>query len=186
VSRGGVKLAAALDQFGFDPGGRVCLDAGASTGGFTDVLLARGARRVYAVDVGHGQLHARIATRPEVTAYEGTDIRHLPPLPEPPDFAVVDVSFIPLSLVLPAITKLVRAPADLIVLIKPQFEVGPGHAKKGVVRDLALQKAACESVTGCVAALSWTVAGILVSPIKGGDGNQEYLLGARLDCALNK
>src|SRR5215475_4876072 len=122
VSRGGVKLAAALDHFGFDPAGRVCLDVGASTGGFTEVLLARGARRVYAVDVGHGQLHARLRGRPEVLVFEHTDIRTLPPerLPAPPDLVVIDVSFISLKLALPPALALVRRRAQLVALIKPQ------------------------------------------------------------------
>ena len=183
VSRGGVKLAAALDHFGFDPTGRVCIDVGASTGGFTDVLVARGARRVYAVDVGHGQLHRKIAVRSEVTAFEGTDIRNLPAmrLTEPPDFAVVDVSFISLKLVLPAVTPLLRRPAHLIALIKPQFEAGRGRVKKGVVRDETARTTACDDIARAAAALGWGVGSVIASPITGGDGNQEYLLGARFD-----
>src|SRR5262249_7101984 len=126
VSRGGVKLAAALDHFGFDPAGRICLDVGASTGGFTDVLLARGARRVYAVDVGREQLDPHLKIRPEVMSFEQTDIRELDArrLPEPPDLLVVDVSFISLKLALPAALALARAPAQAVALIKPQFEAG--------------------------------------------------------------
>src|SRR5205085_4010022 len=139
VSRGGMKLAAALDHLRIDPRGRVCLDVGASTGGFTDVLLARGARLVYAVDVGRDQLDARLRERPEVVVFEQTDIRALDAarLPEPPDLIVIDVSFISLELVLPPALRLVRAPADLVALIKPQFEVGPSDVKKGIVRDAA-------------------------------------------------
>jgi 23S rRNA (cytidine1920-2'-O)/16S rRNA (cytidine1409-2'-O)-methyltransferase len=180
VSRGGLKLVAALDHFAFDPAGRASLDVGASTGGFTEVLLARGARCVYAVDVGHGQLHPRLRERPEVVSLEETDIRTLDParLTEPPDFAVVDVSFISLKLILPALRSLLRRPAQLIALIKPQFEAGRTHLKKGVVRDATVQAAVCEDVAACAAALGWTVAGIIPSPITGGEGNREFLMGA--------
>lgn len=180
VSRGGVKLAAALDRFGFDPAGQVCLDVGASTGGFTQVLLARGARRVYAVDVGRGQLHASLREVPGVVVLEQTDIRNLDPgrLPDAPDFLVVDVSFISLKLVLPPAIALLRTPAHLIALIKPQFEAGRRHLKKGIVRDPEVHAAVCEDLVGFVAALGWTVAGVIPSPITGGDGNREFLLGA--------
>jgi 23S rRNA (cytidine1920-2'-O)/16S rRNA (cytidine1409-2'-O)-methyltransferase len=180
VSRGGVKLAAALDRFGFDPGGRVCLDVGASTGGFTEVLLARGARRVHAVDVGHGQLHPSLATRPEVVSLEGTDIRTLDAarLPEPPDLVVVDVSFISLRLVLPHALALARAPAQAVALIKPQFEAGRAHVKKGVVRDPGVHAHVCEDIADFIRSLGWIVVGVVASPILGGDGNQEYLVGA--------
>ena len=132
VSRGGVKLAAALDHFGFDPAGRIGLDVGASTGGFTDVLLERGAKRVYAVDVGHGQLHARLRARSDVALFENTDIRGLAAslLPEPPGLVVADVSFISLKLVLPAALALAHPPAQLVALIKPQFEAGRGRTRK--------------------------------------------------------
>jgi 23S rRNA (cytidine1920-2'-O)/16S rRNA (cytidine1409-2'-O)-methyltransferase len=185
VSRGGVKLAAALDRFRFEPGGHVCLDVGASTGGFTDVLLTRGARRVYAVDVGHDQLHARLRARPEVTALEWTDIRRLAQrqLPEPPEAVVIDVSFIPLKLVLPPALALVREPALggqawLVALIKPQFEAGPRDVKKGIVRDPQVHDRVCVDVVRHVTELGWTVTGVLPSPIAGGDGNREFLLGA--------
>src|SRR5262249_51385222 len=133
VSRGGVKVAHALDRFGFDPRDRVCLDVGASTGGFTEVLVTRRARRVYAVDVGREQLHASLRARPEIVVFEDTDIRALDParLPEPPDLIAIDVSFISLKLVLPATLALARAPARLVALIKPQFEAGRTHLKKG-------------------------------------------------------
>jgi 23S rRNA (cytidine1920-2'-O)/16S rRNA (cytidine1409-2'-O)-methyltransferase len=181
VSRGGVKLAAALDHFGFDPRGRVCLDVGASTGGFTDVLLARGARRIYAVDVGRGQLHATLRRRPEVVSLEGTDIRSLTPtqLAEPPDAVTVDASFISLKLVLPAALTLTRKPAWLVALVKPQFEAGRRAVKKGVVRDPAIHAAVCDDIAAFVTALGWTVAGVLPSPIAGGDGNREFLLAAQ-------
>ncbi len=146
VSRGGVKLAAALDHFGFDPNGRVCLDVGASTGGFTQVLLERGARRVYAVDVGRGQLHESLRARREVVSLEQTDIRTLSPsqLDEPPDLITIDVSFISLKLVLPAALALAKTPAQLIALIKPQFEAGRSHIKKGIVREPAVHAAVCD------------------------------------------
>jgi 23S rRNA (cytidine1920-2'-O)/16S rRNA (cytidine1409-2'-O)-methyltransferase len=183
VSRGGVKLAAALDHFGFDPVGSTCLDVGASTGGFTDALLARGAARVYAVDVGHDQLHHRLHTRAEVVSLEGTDIRALAPgrLAPPPAFVVIDVSFISLKLVLPTALALARPPARLVALIKPQFEAGPAHVKKGIVRDASVHAAVTADVARTVAALSWTVLGTIPSPILGGDGNREFLLGAARD-----
>jgi 23S rRNA (cytidine1920-2'-O)/16S rRNA (cytidine1409-2'-O)-methyltransferase len=180
VSRGGVKLAAALDHFGFDPAGHVCLDVGASTGGFTQVLLARGARRVYAVDVGRGQFHASLRNEPRVMLLEETDVRSLDAsrLPGPPDFLVVDVSFISLKLVLPPAIALLRTPARLIALVKPQFEAGRRHLKKGIVRDPQVHAAVCEDMTAFVTGLGWHVAGVVPSPISGGDGNREFLLGA--------
>lgn len=181
VSRGGVKLSAALDYFHIDPVDRVCLDIGASTGGFTQVLLSRGARRVYAVDVGRGQLHASLRNRPDVLVFEATDIRKLDParLAEPPDLITVDVSFIPLRLVLPAGLALARHPADLVALIKPQFEAGPEHVKKGIVREPAVHDRVCADVATLVARLGWSVCGIIASPIAGRDGNREFLLAAR-------
>jgi 23S rRNA (cytidine1920-2'-O)/16S rRNA (cytidine1409-2'-O)-methyltransferase len=181
VSRGGVKLAAALDHFRFEPAGCVCLDVGASTGGFTDVLLARGARRVYAVDVGHGQLHESLRARSDVASFESADIRDLSAsfLPEPPDLIVVDVSFISLKLVLPAALALAFPPARLVALIKPQFEAGRGRTKKGIVRDPQIHAAVCDDITAVVASLGWTVAGIIPSPLLGGDGNREFFIGAQ-------
>ena len=180
VSRGGVKLAAALDHFGFDPRGRVCLDVGASTGGFTQVLLERGARLVYAVDVGRGQLHESLRRRREVVSLEETDIRTFSParLNTKPDLIVVDVSFISLKLVLPPALALAKLPAQLIALIKPQFEVGRAQVKKGIVRDPALHAAICDDISAFVASLGWRVTGVIPSPIAGGDGNAEFLLGA--------
>jgi 23S rRNA (cytidine1920-2'-O)/16S rRNA (cytidine1409-2'-O)-methyltransferase len=182
VSRGGVKLAAALDHFGFDPGGQVCLDVGASTGGFTQALLARGAERVYAVDVGRDQLHRKLRERDEVVVMESTDIRALPAgsLTPPPAFVVIDVSFVSLKLVLPPALALARPPARLIALIKPQFEAGRGHVKKGVVRDAGIQTAVGEEIAHAVAGFGWSVTGIMASPILGREGNREFLLGARL------
>jgi 23S rRNA (cytidine1920-2'-O)/16S rRNA (cytidine1409-2'-O)-methyltransferase len=183
VSRGALKLVAALDHFGFDPGGDICLDVGASTGGFTEVLLANGANKVYAVDVGRGQLHARLRDDPAVVSLEETDIRKLDPVRfvDVPEFATVDVSFISLKLVLPALDRLLRTPAHFIALIKPQFEAGRAHLKKGIVRDAAVHAAVCAEIAAFAASLGWKVAGIIPSPIEGGDGNREFLLGARRD-----
>ena len=181
VSRGGLKLVAALDHFGINPSGRICLDVGASTGGFTQVLLARGARRVYAIDVGRGQLHASLRGHPDVVAIEATDIRKLEParLETPPELVTVDVSFIPLKLVLPAAFALARTAAEAAVLIKPQYEAGPAHVKKGLVRDPAVYEQVCGEVTVLVASLGWTVLGVIPSPVAGGDGNHEFLMAAR-------
>jgi 23S rRNA (cytidine1920-2'-O)/16S rRNA (cytidine1409-2'-O)-methyltransferase len=183
VSRGGVKLAAALDAFGIDPAGCVCLDIGASTGGFTEVLLGRGAAHVYAVDVGHGQLHPKVAADARVTNLEGTDARALDAalIPQPADLLVSDVSFISLKLVLPAAVARLKPRATLAVLVKPQFEAGRDHVKKGIVRDEAVHRAVCESITAFVASLGFTILGLVPSPIAGGDGNREFLLGARRD-----
>ena len=181
VSRGGIKLAAALDLFHFDPKGRVCLDVGASTGGFTQVLLERGAARVYAVDVGRGQLHASLRGRPEIVSLEETDIRNVQPLDPAPDLIVIDVSFISLKQVLPAALKLTATPAQLVALIKPQFEAGRERVKKGIVRDPAVHAAVCDDIAAFVASLGWRVAGVIPSPIRGGDGNVEFLLGATRD-----
>jgi 23S rRNA (cytidine1920-2'-O)/16S rRNA (cytidine1409-2'-O)-methyltransferase len=180
VSRGGVKLAAALDHFGVDVAGRVCVDVGASTGGFSDVLLERGAKRVYAVDVGTGQLHARLKSREGIISIEQTDIRKLDParLEELPDFAAIDVSFISLKLVLPAVGSLLKARAQMLALIKPQFEAGRRDGKKGVVRDEAVQKAVCDDIAAFVASLGWRGGGIVASAIRGGDGNQEFFIEA--------
>jgi 23S rRNA (cytidine1920-2'-O)/16S rRNA (cytidine1409-2'-O)-methyltransferase len=182
VSRGGVKLAAALDRFGFDPAGQICLDVGASTGGFTDVLLSRGAARVYAVDVGRDQLHRRLRERAEVVVLESTDIRALEArrLAPPPDLVVVDVSFISLKLVLPAALALAAEPARLVALIKPQFEAGRARVKKGIVRDARIHAAVGADLAETVAALGWRVLGVIPSPILGRDGNREFLLGAEL------
>jgi 23S rRNA (cytidine1920-2'-O)/16S rRNA (cytidine1409-2'-O)-methyltransferase len=183
VSRGGVKLAAALEHFHFDPEGRVCLDVGASTGGFTQVLLERGASRIHAVDVGHGQLHHSLRARPEVVSLEDTDIRTLVParLDGVPDLVTVDVSFISLKLVLSPALALAKTPAQLVALIKPQFEAGRGAVKKGIVRDPAIHAAVCDDIAEFVASLGWRVLGIIPSPIEGGDGNAEFLLGAARD-----
>ena len=180
VSRGGVKLAHALDQFGVDPHGRFCLDVGASTGGFTDVLLTRGARHVVAVDVGHGQLHARLRGEPRVTSLEGQDARTLTPahLTEAPSLIVIDASFISLAALLPKVLSLAAPRADLVALIKPQFEAGRAAVKKGVVRDEKIHAQVCARIEGEIGALGWRVSGVVPSPIEGGDGNREFLLHA--------
>jgi 23S rRNA (cytidine1920-2'-O)/16S rRNA (cytidine1409-2'-O)-methyltransferase len=182
VSRGGVKLAAALDRFGFDPRGKVCLDIGASTGGFTDVLLRAGARRVYAVDVGTGQLHPSLRGRADVIVLEQTDARAVDRsmVPEAPALIAIDVSFISLKKILPAVTTLASAKAALIALIKPQFEAGRKLVRKGIVRDPRVHLAVCEELIAAAADLGWDVVGVMESPIAGGDGNREFLLGARL------
>jgi 23S rRNA (cytidine1920-2'-O)/16S rRNA (cytidine1409-2'-O)-methyltransferase len=182
VSRGGLKLAAGLDAFGIDPQGLVALDIGASTGGFTDVLLRRGARRVYAVDVGYGQLDARLRQDPRVVVLERTNARHLTraQVPEPVGLVVCDASFISLRLVLPAALALTSPEAWLVALIKPQFEVGKGRVGKGgVVRDPALHAEVCETIRGWLEEQGWPVIGLVPSPVTGPAGNREFLIGAR-------
>jgi 23S rRNA (cytidine1920-2'-O)/16S rRNA (cytidine1409-2'-O)-methyltransferase len=183
VSRGGVKLAAALDDFALDVTGRICLDVGASTGGFTEVLLARGAPRVFAIDVGSNQLHERLRGRTDIVSIEQADIRTLDParLLDPPDFATVDVSFISLKLVLPAVSKLLAPRAKLLALIKPQFEADRRHSKKGIIRDEAVQKMVCEDIGAFIASLGWQVGGLTPSAILGGDGNREFFIEAERD-----
>ena len=183
VSRGGMKLAAALDAFRLDPQGLVCLDSGASTGGFTDVLLSRGARLVVAADVGRGQLDAKLLEDKRVKSLEGRDARTLEPedFPEPPQAIVCDVSFISQRLVLPHVLALAARPAWLVSLVKPQFEVGRAKLVKGVVRDEAALAQACEDVRACVEGLGWKTIGLIPSPIPGGDGAREFLYAARHD-----
>ena len=183
VSRGGVKLAAALDEFALDVTGRICLDVGASTGGFTEVLLERGARCVFAIDVGSRQLHERLRGRADIISLEQTDIRALDParLPEPPSFATVDVSFISLKLVLPAVSSLLAPRAKILALIKPQFEAERRHSKKGIIRDEAVQKMVCEDIGTFVASLGWQVGGVAPAAILGGDGNREFFIEAERD-----
>jgi len=183
VSRGGVKLAAALDAGAIDVAGCVCLDVGASTGGFTQVLLERGAACVYAVDVGRDQFHAKLATDPRVISYESMDIRALDPgaFAEPPSLVVVDVSFISLKLVLPSALALAAPDCRLVALIKPQFEAGREQVQKGrgIVRDPAVHVAVCDEIASFVGTLGCVVEAMLTSPITGGDGNREFLLVAR-------
>ncbi|MBL8669918.1 MAG: TlyA family RNA methyltransferase [Alphaproteobacteria bacterium] len=182
VSRGGVKLQAALDHFAIDPTGWTCLDIGASTGGFTDVLLARGAARVYAVDVGHGQLAWKLRNDARVVVLERTNARHLTraEVPAPVDLVTCDASFIGLETVLPAPLALAAPRAVLVALIKPQFEVGKGNVGKGgVVRDPALRQAACDRIVAWIDALpEWRARGVVPSPITGPEGNVEFLLAA--------
>jgi 23S rRNA (cytidine1920-2'-O)/16S rRNA (cytidine1409-2'-O)-methyltransferase len=181
VSRGGVKLAAALDHFAVDVAGRICLDVGASTGGFAQVLVSRGARIVYAVDVGREQLHASLRDRPEIVVMEETDIRALRAarLPDPPDLATIDVSFISLKLVVPSVADLLQPRATIVALIKPQFETGRRNLKKGIVRDRAVQSAACDDIAAFLSSLGWRIGGVVPSTIAGGDGNQEFFVEAR-------
>ncbi|PZQ15881.1 MAG: TlyA family rRNA (cytidine-2'-O)-methyltransferase [Ancylobacter novellus] len=182
VSRGGVKLAHALDLFAISVEGLHALDVGASTGGFTEVLLARGAAHVTAVDVGRGQLHPKVAADPRVENREATDIRALAPadLPARPDIVTVDVSFAPLSAVLPAALSLAAAEATLVALVKPQFEVGRKDVGKGgIVKDEAARRRARDGAVGLVESLGYAVLGHSPSPIAGGDGNVEHLLVAR-------
>lgn len=184
VSRGGVKLAHGLDRFRISPEGLVCLDIGASTGGFTDVLLARGASRVYAVDVGHGQFDWKLRNDPRVALFEKTNARNLDArlIPEPPRLIVCDASFIGLEIVLPAALALAAPDARLIALIKPQFEVGKARVgKKGVVRDPALHREVCARIEAWLTARGWRVLGIEPSPIEGPEGNKEFLIAAERD-----
>ena len=180
VSRGGHKLAAALDAFAIHPGGLVCLDAGASTGGFTDVLLQRGAARVHAVDVGRGQLADRVARDARVVVHDRTNARTLTPgtLGEPIDLAVIDVSFISLALVLGPIASTLRpAPtAPIVALVKPQFEVGKGGTDHGVVRDPAAHRAVLRRVVEAAAELGLGTRAVIASPILGPEGNREFLV----------
>ncbi|MDP3408910.1 TlyA family RNA methyltransferase [Bosea sp. (in: a-proteobacteria)] len=181
VSRGGLKLAEALDAFGFDPKGRICLDVGASTGGFTDLLLRRGAALVIAVDVGRDQLHASLRGDRRVVSLEARDIRTLKPaeLPDAPTLAAIDVSFISLRLVLPAVAALLAPGAQIAALIKPQFEAGRAALKKGIVRDEAVHQAVCTEIAALLGTLGFAVEGPIPSPIEGGDGNREFLIGAK-------
>ena len=181
VSRGGLKLAAALDAFGLDPRGLACLDLGASTGGFTDVLLQRGAKSVIAVDVGHGQIDPGLASDPRVRPLEGVDARSITPelLGLRPEAIVCDVSFISQRLVLPRVLGLAADRAWLVSLIKPQFEVGPADIAKGRVKTEAALARACAEVRACVAAQGWTILGLVPSPVLGGAGAREFLIAAR-------
>jgi 23S rRNA (cytidine1920-2'-O)/16S rRNA (cytidine1409-2'-O)-methyltransferase len=182
VSRGALKLEAALDAFGFDPKGRVALDIGASTGGFTEVLLARGAAKIYAVDVGTFQLHDRLRDDLRVVSLEGTDARDLDrsALGEEVTAIVADVSFISLTLALPAVLRLAAPGAWLVALVKPQFEAGrEAVGKGGIVRSEAARIKAVEKVRAFIEEAGWEVVGLIDSPIRGGSGNAEYLIGVR-------
>jgi 23S rRNA (cytidine1920-2'-O)/16S rRNA (cytidine1409-2'-O)-methyltransferase len=184
VSRGALKLEAALDSFGFETEGRVALDIGASTGGFTEILLARGAAKVYAVDVGRDQLHAKLRADPRVAALEGTDARSLDAklIKEPASAIVADVSFISLTLALSAALSLAAPDAWLIALIKPQFEAGrKAVGKSGIVRKEADREKAVTRIWQFLEEMGWKVLGVLPSPVLGRGGNQEFLIGARHD-----
>jgi 23S rRNA (cytidine1920-2'-O)/16S rRNA (cytidine1409-2'-O)-methyltransferase len=182
VSRGGVKLAHALDHFAIDPAGLAALDIGASTGGFTHVLLERGARRVYAVDVGHGQLAWSLRNDPRVVVRERLNARYLTAadVPEAPQLIVCDASFIGLETILPTALALAAPGARLVALIKPQFEVGSARVGKGgVVRDPALHREVCDRICTWLAAQGWPVEGVTESPLRGPQGNVEFLVSAR-------
>src|ERR1700722_14077616 len=185
VSRGGLKLDHALKQFGLSPQGRICLDVGASTGGFTDVLLAHGAAKVHAVDVGHGQLAWKLRSDPRVVVHEKTNARYLTTevVPDPIEALVCDASFIGLATVLPACLALCTSGAWVVALIKPQFEAGPGAVgAKGVVRDPAVHRLVCERVAAWWGGLpGWAVLGITESPITGPEGNKEFLIAMRFE-----
>ncbi|HEV3111645.1 MAG TPA: TlyA family RNA methyltransferase [Candidatus Binataceae bacterium] len=178
ASRGAYKLAAALDTFAIVVEERLALDVGASSGGFTDLLLRRGARRVIALDVGYGQLALRLRNDPRVVVMERTNIRHVAPrdLEYRPELVVIDVSFISLKLVLPVVIALAGAPCDIVALIKPQFEVGKGKVGRGgVVRDESQRQQMVDEITDFAAGLGLTIRGVLSSPVTGPAGNQEYL-----------
>ncbi len=181
VSRGGVKLAGALEQYPVEIEGHVCLDVGASTGGFTEVLLANGASLVFAIDVGHGQLHPSLRDHPRIVSMEETDIRSLEGkrLPARPDVVVIDVSFISLKAVLPVALSLAAAPMHLLALIKPQFEAARKHSRRGIIRDPTVHQDICADIAAFAASLGCTGIRVFPSSITGGDGNIEFFIGAR-------
>lgn len=181
VSRGGVKLMGALEQYPLDIEGHVCLDVGASTGGFTEVLLANGASLVFSIDVGRGQLHHSLRDHPKIVSMEATDIRTLEGrrLPARPDVVVIDVSFISLKAVLPVALSLAAAPMHLLALIKPQFEAERKHSRRGIIRDATVHRQVCDDTASFVAAQGCTDIRVFSSPISGGDGNLEFFIGAR-------
>jgi 23S rRNA (cytidine1920-2'-O)/16S rRNA (cytidine1409-2'-O)-methyltransferase len=184
VSRGGLKLERALDAFQIDVTGRIALDVGASTGGFTDVLLQRSVSRVYAVDVGYGQLDYRLRSDPRVTVLDRTNIRYLQELPERPNLCVIDVSFISLRLVLPSVRALLAPGADIVALVKPQFEAGRGAVGRGVIRSPLVWRRVLEDLDGWLAASGWTIQDLEVSPVRGASGNVEFLAHVRCEPAL--
>jgi 23S rRNA (cytidine1920-2'-O)/16S rRNA (cytidine1409-2'-O)-methyltransferase len=181
VSRGGVKLAGALERYPIAIEGHVCLDVGASTGGFTEVLLNEGAALVFAIDVGTDQLHPSLRDHPRIVLLEQTDIRGYEGkrLPQRPDVVVIDVSFISLKKVLPVVLPLAAAPMHLLALIKPQFEAPRSALKKGIVRDESVHRAVCDDITALARSLGCADIEVFPSPITGGDGNIEFFLGAR-------
>ena len=181
VSRGGVKLSAALEQYPFEIEGHVCLDVGASTGGFTEVLLANGADLVFSIDVGRGQLHPSLHGHSRIVSMEATDIRSFEGkrLPARPDVVVIDVSFISLKAVLPAALSLAASPMHLLALIKPQFEAARKHSKRGIIRDATVHREVCDDIAAFAGTLGCTDIKLFPSPIAGGDGNLEFFIGAR-------
>jgi 23S rRNA (cytidine1920-2'-O)/16S rRNA (cytidine1409-2'-O)-methyltransferase len=181
VSRGGVKLSGALEQYPIDIEDHVCLDVGASTGGFTEVLLANGASLVFAIDVGHGQLHRSLLGHPKIVSMEETDIRSLEGkrLPMRPDVVVVDVSFISLKAVLPVALSLAASPMHLLALIKPQFEAARKHSKHGIIRNAMVHQEICDDIAAFAASLGCRDIQVFPSSIAGGDGNIEFFIGAR-------
>ena len=181
VSRGGVKLAGALELYPIEIEDHVCLDVGASTGGFTEVLLSNGASLVFAIDVGRGQLHPSLRDHPRIVSMEETDIRKFEGkrLPARPDIVVIDVSFISLKAVLPVALSLAAAPMHLLALIKPQFEAQGKHSKGGIIRDTAVHAQVCDDIKAFAASLGCEDIEVFASPITGGDGNAEFFLGAR-------
>lgn len=184
VGRGGIKLEGALDAFDVNVDKKVCADVGASTGGFTDCLLQHGAARVYAIDVGRGILDYSLRVDDRVRPLEGTNARHLESLPERPSLVVIDVSFISIRLILPAVTRWVSGDADIIALVKPQFEVGKGEVGKGgIVRDATLRQRALRDIVIFAESLGMVSADVIRSPITGAKGNVEYFLWLRLSGA---
>ncbi len=189
VSRGGHKLEGALDSFGVKVDGKICADLGASTGGFTDCLLQRGASRVYAIDVGYGQLAWKLRQDPRVIVMDRTNIRHLESLPQPVDLLTIDTSFISLTLILPAAKRILSPGGEAIALIKPQFEAGRDQVGKGgIVRDPAVHRLVLEKIASYSIAENWSVCGLARSPIQGQDGNTEFFIwlmngkaGSRID-----
>jgi len=182
VSRGGLKLEAAIDRLAVNVQGRVCADIGASTGGFTDCLLQHGAARVYAVDVGYGQLAWTLRQDARVVVIERTNVRHLTSLPEPVDLVTVDVSFISLGLVLPVVRSYLRPEGEVVALIKPQFEAGRDQVGKGgVVRDPAVHRAVLRELGHWAEAAGWAVIGLVLSPLRGPAGNAEFFIHLRPD-----
>ena len=181
VSRGGVKLSGALERYPLEIEDHVCLDVGASTGGFTEVLLANGASLVFSIDVGHGQLHPSLHGHPRIVSMEETDIRGFEGkrLPQRPDIVVIDVSFISLKAVLPVALSLAAAPMHLLALIKPQFEAARKHSKRGIIRNAAVHQEICDDIATFASSLGCTGIEVFPSSITGGDGNIEFFLGAR-------
>ena len=181
VSRGGVKLAGALERYPLEIEDHICLDVGASTGGFTEVLLANGAALVFAIDVGKSQLHPSLQGHPKIISMEETDIRGFEGkrLPQRPDIVVIDVSFISLKAVLPVALSLAAAPMSLLALIKPQFEAARKHSKRGIIRDAAVHREVCDDIAAFVASLGCRDIEVFPSSIAGGDGNLEFFIGAR-------